>query len=439
MSLPVYKTALSVDKGHVRANNEDNVFYDGIFLTPENRDEGIHITADTDKDLLIYAVFDGMGGADFGEEASFIAAEVTKEYYACFDNYNFDYIDPLITQVIMEANQRIYNRMVEIGSGRMGATLAMVVICKGVVKVYNVGDSRVYLYRDGALRQISLDDSFAQRLYRMGVISYEDALVHKDRNKLVQHLGIDKTELIIEPHVSEPIYLLNGDRILLCSDGLTDMVNDDGITMLLSEKDVGLCAEALTCKALENGGRDNISVILIEASCENDDCKKTVYSKDKASTKKGIKKSLLIFVSVVLLFAIVALGVWGYCNFSKPKDEAEFTATEVQTSPVRVRYQQVIVMEPEAKKELGEFLNQLDKSKKLTFSSTDENIASVNQNGVVTAIKEGTAVILASDGKAELEINVTVATKGTSIARKSLVERLYEEAMNALKKKDKNA
>ncbi len=438
MSSPVYKTALSVDKGHVRANNEDNVFYDGIFLTPENRDEGIYLTADNDKDLLIYAVFDGMGGADFGEEASYIAANVTKEFYPSFNTYNFDDIDLLISQVIMEANQRICSRMVENGSCRMGSTLAMVVICKGVAKVYNVGDSRVYLYREGTLSQISLDDSFAQRLYRMGVISYEDALVHKDRNKLVQHLGIDKAELMIEPHISEPIFLLNGDRILLCSDGLTDMVNNDGITMLLNEKDVGLCAEALTCKALENGGRDNISVILLEATLKDGDDKKTVYQNNETYAKKGIKKGLLISILIIMI-VVVAFGALLYCNLFNQKDTDEIHSTEVQTSPVRVLHQQVIIIEPETKKELGEILNQLDKSKKLNFSSSNENIASVDQSGVVTANREGTAVIFVSDGKTELEINVTVASKGTSISRKNLMERLYEEAIKALERKDKNA
>ena len=132
-------------------------------------------------------------------------------------------------------------------------------------KIYNVGDSRVYIQKNNVLKQISLDDSFAQRLFRLGVISAEEAKVHKDRNKLVQHLGIDENELIIEPHISEEIEIYPVDKILLCSDGLTDMVTDERINqILMSGETIDHKSEELLCEALTNGGRDNISIILLE-------------------------------------------------------------------------------------------------------------------------------------------------------------------------------
>ncbi len=437
MSSPVYKTAVSVDKGHVRANNEDNIFFDGVFLTPDNRDEGIDITADTDKNLLVYAVFDGMGGAEFGEEASYIAAEVTNEYYAHIRSLNTNEIDSFVIGLIMDANKRIYNRTEEIGSGRMGATVAMVVICDGVAKVYNVGDSRVYLHRNGKLTQISLDDSFAQRLYRMGVISYEDALVHKDRNKLVQHLGIGEHELVIEPHISAPITLVDGDRLLVCSDGLTDMVTNEGIGEILSIRDVAQCTESLVCKALENGGRDNISVILIETHRDDMPAEADKYQQEVLEEKKNnFKKPVAISLIAFLLVALIALGVWGYFTFLRNDSSNNDGIGGGDSETVRITYPDPVVLEPGTNKKLNEIVQNIDDAKDFVYVSSNPETVSVGNDGVLYANKEGIATVTVTSSKNEIEIKVTVARSGESAVKKSFTEKLYESALKALEQKN---
>lgn len=442
MGSPVYKTSVSVDKGHVRANNEDNIFFNGVYLTPDNRDDGLNLNEITDKELLVYAVFDGMGGTDYGEEASYIASEVTSQFYPMLKGLSFDELDKHITDMILNANARIYNRTLEIGSGRMGATVAMVVIYKGIARVYNVGDSRVYLWRDGALKQISLDDSFAQRLFRMGIITYEEALVHKDRNKLVQHLGIGEKELHIEPHISENIYLKNGDRILVCSDGLTDMVSNEGISAIIANGDVSDCAETLVCKALENGGRDNISVILIEPSISETVYNEPVYVNAESSVQKKSKnKSGLVIMTIAILitFAILAAVValkflpdFGRKNI--PSNESSHNTEDIN----RNVYQSQIIIEPEEEKDITSIVSSAGFSPESTYTSGDEKIVAVSDKGVITGVNVGTSYIIVKDGNNELQIDITVATNGNAVEHRSSIDIFYSSALKTIQNNNKN-
>ncbi len=296
-----FSAAVSVDKGHVRANNEDNIYFNGTFLNSETRDGGITLYEEPEGCLFVYAVFDGMGGEAYGEEASLIAASVTAELHnrcASFENVD---TDRFIGNVVEIANDRICARMKELGAGRMGATMALIVVFNNTMRVYNVGDSRVYLQRNGVLSQLSVDDSFAQRLYRMGMITREEAEKHKDRNKLIQHLGIDKNEMIIQPHISNNISLKPGDKILICSDGLTDMVSATAISEhLASAKPPAEICEELVCDALGNGGKDNVSVIVIEVMPKS----------DEYQAKPKVLGTLLLIITAVLVLAIG--GVIGY-------------------------------------------------------------------------------------------------------------------------------
>lgn len=295
-----FSAAVSVDKGHVRANNEDNIYFNGVYLNSETRDGGITLRDEPEGCLFVYAVFDGMGGEAYGEEASLIAASVTHELHQrCVSFENVD-TDRFIGNVVEVANERICARMQELGSGRMGATMALIVVFNNTMRVYNVGDSRVYLHRNGTLSQISVDDSFAQRLYRMGMITREEAENHKDRNKLIQHLGIDKKEMIIQPHKSNNIPLRPGDKILICSDGLTDMVTAPAInTHLMSAKPPEEICEELVCDALANGGKDNVSVIVVDVAVNPDRAK---------SNPEVLRVVFLVIIALIVLAIGTAVG-----------------------------------------------------------------------------------------------------------------------------------
>lgn len=287
--------SLSADKGHIRENNEDNVFFNGFFLNKEVRDGGACINEIHMGEFLLYAIFDGMGGIAYGEESSYIASHITSGLFSNAPKITSKNVDEFVNNLIKQANNAVCNRMYELNSGRMGATVALVAIYGNKAKIYNVGDSRVYFKRKSEFSQISLDDSVSQRLYRMGVISKSEALIHKDRNKLVQHLGISENEFIIEPHVSKEIKLKNNDMLLLCSDGLTDMVSDERINEILSSSaSVGEKSEELMCEALSNGGKDNISVILLEANNKNSANKNKIYT---------------LFILLLAVMIVSAIGV----------------------------------------------------------------------------------------------------------------------------------
>ena len=129
---------------------------------------------------------------------------------------------------------------------------------------FGVGDSRIYMMRSGMLQQISKDHTIVQQMVDSGAITKEEARTHKRRHILSQNIGIFPDELIIEPHFAEPIELKEGDVFPLCSDGLTDMVSDDAIRTILANNED---AEGLVAAALENGGRDNVTVIVIKVNC----------------------------------------------------------------------------------------------------------------------------------------------------------------------------
>ncbi len=244
------------DIGLCRQNNEDNFYMNGFYRDKVEINHIQHETIYDQKDFLC-AVFDGMGGEKNGEIASLNAAEILKKYQRA----KFRQISD---QYIMEANKKVCEIMKELNIGRMGSTLAVAKIHKNQMSICNVGDSPIYLFRDSVLEQLSVNHNEAQSLFDMGMMTREELKTSKRKHRLTQHLGIFEDEMIIEPYIQENIQLLNNDFILLCSDGLTDMVEDEEIQYILQEKtDVQKKAAVLVDTALENGGRDNVTVVLL--------------------------------------------------------------------------------------------------------------------------------------------------------------------------------
>ena len=252
----MYLEAIALsDVGRVRQNNEDNYYIQGIVRQNlmQQRAEETYKGA-TKKSL--FAVADGMGGESDGEVASLVAvqslrpcclAEVCDEAYSA----------------IMEANEMVCNEIMRKGGKRMGSTLTALYVDDDTAVVCNIGDSRTYLMREGCLTQISEDHTIVQQMVNMGAITKEEARTHRKRHVLSQNIGIFPDELVIEPSFSEDIELQDGDLFLLCSDGLTDMVSDEEIRKILETGSVYEQSHRLITKALENGGRDNVTVVLV--------------------------------------------------------------------------------------------------------------------------------------------------------------------------------
>jgi len=202
-------------------------------------------------DPPLFAVADGMGGAQAGEVASKLAAGAVKEHGADVES------------LVQEANRRVHQRSLEDpNTSGMGTTLTVAAVEDGVVSIGHVGDSRAYLVRDGELEQLTEDHSLVGELMRTGKLSPEEAGSHPQRSMITRALGtdpnVDVDMFSVEPRI--------GDLFLLCSDGLTSMVDDREILRLVGEKrgDLQELVKVLIKAANKGGGEDNITVVAFE-------------------------------------------------------------------------------------------------------------------------------------------------------------------------------
>lgn len=201
----------------------------------------------------IFAVADGMGGPKAGEVASGLAAGAVR-----LDGDGGDG-EARVADLIREANRRVYERSAEDAAvSGMGTTMTVAVVGGDGVAIGHVGDSRAYLARGGALRQLTDDHSLVAELVRGGKLSPEEAVHHPQRSVITRALGTD-------PDVDVDVFTVNpeeGDVFLLCSDGLTTMVSDEAILRVLADQhDLERAAKELVRLANRAGGEDNITVV----------------------------------------------------------------------------------------------------------------------------------------------------------------------------------
>jgi PPM family protein phosphatase len=230
-----YLWAAATHQGMVRDSNEDSVF-------PTSSGE-------SSEDVLVI-VADGMGGHVAGEVASRIAINAA----ASTD------VDP--ADRVAAGNRAIREEVArDPGLDGMGTTMTLLQIEEGVAQFAHVGDSRAYLLRDGDLRQVTDDHTVAAEYVAKGQLSPEEAASHPQRHMLVRTLGLTRFVNIDEVTFD----LKTGDRLLLCSDGLTEMVKDDAISRTLAEGTPDEVVWKLVEMANNAGGVDNITVVVVEA------------------------------------------------------------------------------------------------------------------------------------------------------------------------------
>jgi PPM family protein phosphatase len=205
----------------------------------------------------LFAVADGMGGAQAGEVASRLAAAALKE--SGVERGGED----RIVSVIQEANRRIYDRSnADPNASGMGTTMTVALVENGQVAFGHVGDSRAYLIRDGMMEQLTEDHSLVAELMRSGKLSPEEAETHPQRSVITRALGTD-------PDVDVDTFTVaaqTGDVFLLCSDGLTTMVSNETILDLVERNRASMdkALRALVGAANKGGGEDNITVVAFE-------------------------------------------------------------------------------------------------------------------------------------------------------------------------------
>lgn len=216
------------------------------------------------EEMGFFIVADGMGGHNKGEVASKMAVQEIKRYiegHVKESDINIGDIKLLISRAFYEANSRVYKKAISeekfIG---MGTTLIASVIANKEVIIGNVGDSRAYIYSQNNLKQITTDNSYVQELLSRGIINSEEAKNHPKKNMITRAIGTD--EIVKVDYYHEEIS--EGDYILLCTDGLTNMVSDMEIKNILeSSNDTKDCCKRLVELANYKGGSDNITVICI--------------------------------------------------------------------------------------------------------------------------------------------------------------------------------
>jgi serine/threonine protein phosphatase PrpC len=231
------------------------------------------------SDPPLFAVADGMGGAQAGEVASSLAASALKERG---DGDGGDG-ERRVAELIQEANRRVHQRAMddEAASG-MGTTMTVALVHDdGAVTIGHVGDSRAYLLREGALEQLTDDHSLVAELVRRGELSPEEAEVHPQRSVITRALGTD-------PDVDVDTFTVQaqvGDLFLLCSDGLTTMVDVETITEIVArnQSDLRAAARALIKEANDRGGDDNITTVLFDVAegVPDDDTVEATHAEDE--------------------------------------------------------------------------------------------------------------------------------------------------------------
>ena len=236
------------DRGMQRENNEDSIFVSNV----------------TDE-LKLFIVADGMGGANGGEIASKSAIERGETYIKSeFKNIRHEKedIENLIRLAIKRANKYVYEKAKAYPEyAGMGTTLIVVVVFRGKAYIGHVGDSRVYRFRKHIIRQLTKDHSYVQALLKGGTITKEEAKNHPQKNVLLKVLGCEKD---VEPDVFSKGFIKD-DIILICTDGLTNMLDEKEIyeTIMKHKEYLKDACKALISNANLLGGFDNISVVLI--------------------------------------------------------------------------------------------------------------------------------------------------------------------------------
>jgi serine/threonine protein phosphatase PrpC len=212
----------------------------------------------------LFAVADGMGGAQAGELASSLAAAALTDVQE-HPGGGEERVDELIQQ----ANRRVYERQSQDASASgMGTTMTVALVGEGRVAIGHVGDSRAYLIRNGSLEQLTEDHSLVAELVRSGKLSPEEAEAHPQRSVITRALGTD-------PDVDVDTFSIEtrpGDLFLICSDGLTSMVDDETILSEVARNrdDLQGAAKALVRAANKGGGEDNITVVFFEIGTDGD-------------------------------------------------------------------------------------------------------------------------------------------------------------------------
>ena len=292
MSLAIWGAS---DKGRQREGNEDAIYpHSGMetFLFEPSTQHLMH-----KGQLLIVA--DGVGGARGGREASHWAIRVAVERY--YDQASHD-PGANLCAAVETANTSLFQYLQSTGTPEAGSTMAAAVIHGDTLYVANIGDSRVYLLRNGQLAQLTRDHTLTQQKIDQGLISPEQAEVDPDNSVLTRSMGAEPT---VQVDLFPPLQLAKGDTVLICSDGLTDMLEEAEVAHLAGNSVPKRAAQRLIAAANKRGGFDNISVVLARVGG------KPPAGGGLLAGIRNMTRQQKVIILIGLVLVVAALGTMG--------------------------------------------------------------------------------------------------------------------------------
>lgn len=329
--------------GNVRTSNQDNLIFEGKYLEAVHDGTGGVVSGRiTEGGRHVFGIFDGMGGHEKGEMASYIAARAFSEYPMSESDAAIDMFNCCINANLMICKYAAENKI-----SRIGTTAVLAAVDKGYIHICNIGDSKLYICRNNEMRQLSTDHvTFAP---------------YGRKAPLSQNLGIPETDMIIEPYTSH-LKIKSTDRFVLCSDGLTDMVPEPDICEIVSSQKPDEAIRGLYSQAMKNGGRDNITMIIFEVinpeamlgcgevfktadpfedtqgAITSHDIEKNTESRTQPAKRKSsalipaLVAAMLAFVIIASFVPMILKGM--RLNKTSPDNEEQITIDELASLPV---------------------------------------------------------------------------------------------------------
>lgn len=249
-------------QGCVRGNNEDNFLLNGDRMLLSEMDQGAVISQSFSDKCLLFAVADGMGGGDLGERASSIAVGMLRD---AMEELASASPETYINDVALRINRAVFSDCRAHGADFEGTTLAALTIKDGSAYISHIGDSRVYRMRGARLEQMTDDHSAVWEAYLHGEMTAEEARKSPYNNMITRYLGMNEADVPEHFTACRRESALPGDRFMLCSDGLSDLISNEVIARVMGREETPLsCAKALVAIALEEGGKDNVTCLVVD-------------------------------------------------------------------------------------------------------------------------------------------------------------------------------
>lgn len=240
-------------RGNSKINNEDNLYLNGII---KEESAGILLESGECQDTAVFAVSDGIGGEAAGEKAAFLAMSYLKQT-------NLDGNIPMTAEYVNDMNEWLCSQQRNCKISNMGCTLVAVKLYGNKMEFMNLGDSRLYLLHGDRLCRLSEDHTEYEYLKQFGMLPGNPAALEHTKHTLLQHLGVDRSEMLLEPQTGK-IEIWKKDKLLLCSDGISDMLEDEEILSVMREDATPEAISiSLVNRAMDCGKTDNLTAVVV--------------------------------------------------------------------------------------------------------------------------------------------------------------------------------